>query len=140
MADTRKRRAVKPQAAPEPAQPDEYHHDLHPHTMAGQNIGAAGAHPEKRARTAYDVKDVHARFRDWSDSDLRQIPIVPDGARLEQGATYLDLAASHPREFTATGGMTAGPNQYLVPKSDVPYPLWNRLLGVRNVARTDIAE
>jgi hypothetical protein len=46
MADTKKRRAVKPQAAPEPAQPDEYHHDLHPHTMAGRNIGAAGAHPE----------------------------------------------------------------------------------------------
>ena len=98
-------------------------------TMEGQNLGAAGDHPEPQARTAKDIKGVHQRFRDWLDSDLEQVPILPKGTRLEQGATYIDLKEGRPMEFVATGGMEAGINQWCVPKSDVPYQLWNRLLG-----------
>jgi hypothetical protein len=98
-------------------------------TMEGQNIGAAGEHLEKEARTAKDVKAIHARLRDWLDSDLDQVPILPEGARLEQGAAYINLKDGRPAEFVATGGMAAGSDHWYVPKSDVPYELWNRLLG-----------
>jgi hypothetical protein len=139
MADTKQRRPAKPQAVD--AHPrDQFQSDLKSDPMAGQNIGAAGSHPEKHARTAHDVKDVHARFRDWLDSDLKQIPVLPAGSRLEQNATYIDLAADRYDEFTATGDMVAGPEHRYVPKAEVPYELWNRLLGIENVHRTGVRE
>jgi hypothetical protein len=140
MADMKQNQRTKPQAATGAQHPREYRDDLNPNAMAGQNIGTPGPHPEKGARTARDVKDLHARFRDWSDDDLEQIPVVPEGTRLEQDATYLDLSVPTPREFTATGDMTAGRNQRYVPKSEVPYEIWNRLLGVKNVNGTGLAE
>jgi hypothetical protein len=140
MADVKQRSSKKPQANTETRRQDAYQHDLNPYPMAGQNLGAAGAHPEKGARTLYDVKNLHDRFNEWSDSDLKQVPVLPEGSRLEQNATYIDLAAPQPREITATGNMEAGPGHRYVPKSDVPYELWNRLIGVKNVARTHLAE
>jgi hypothetical protein len=115
MADVRERDRVPPQVGAG--------------TMEGQNIGATGDHPEKQSRTAKDVKDLHARFSDWLDSDLEEIPVVPEGARLEQGATYVDLREDSPEEFVATGGMQAGSDHCYVAKSEVPYQIWNRLLG-----------
>jgi hypothetical protein len=100
---------------------------------------ATKPHPETGARTMRDVKDLHARYRDWSDSDLQQVPILPAGSRLEQNATYIDLAESEPREFTATGDMQAAERQRIVPKSAVPYEIWNRLLGIEDVRRTGVA-
>jgi len=61
MADTKQNQRMKPQAATAAAHPEEYRHDLNPNAMAGQNIGTAGLHPEKSARTARDVKELHAR-------------------------------------------------------------------------------
>ena len=84
--------------------------------------------PEPRARTLHDTKDLHARFRDWPDDDLKQIPVLTQGSRLEHIATYVDLAATQPAEFTATGDMRAGVHHRYVPKAEVPYELWNRLL------------
>ena len=107
MADIKQNTAVKPQAAGA-FDGDQYQSDLNPDAMAGQNIGAAGAHPEKGTRTVHDVKELHARFSEWSDGDLKQIPVVPEGSRLEQNATYIDLMAATPHEFTATGSMEAG--------------------------------
>jgi hypothetical protein len=140
MADVKQRDQIKPQTAEGASPADSFQQDLNPNTMAGQNIGATGRHAEKRSRTAKDVKPVHARFQDWSDADLAQVPILPAGARLEQNATYLNLAAVNPTEITATGGMTASEGDLYVAKSDVPYQLWNRLLGIRDVVRTGVAE
>ena len=138
MADIKQNTAGKPQVAGA-FDGDQYQSDLNPHAMAGQNIGAPGPHPEKGTRTVHDLKELHARFSGWSDTDLKQIPVVPDGSRLEQNATYIDLMTAIPQEFTATGGMEAGGSHRYVPKSEVPYELWNRLLGVRNVIRTGVA-
>ena len=66
-------------------------------------------------------------------------PVLPAGSRLEQNATYIDLRDPDRQEFTAMSGMEAGPDTWYVPKSEVPYELWNRLLGVRNVIRTGVA-
>jgi hypothetical protein len=61
-----------------------------------------------RKKTVHDFKELHARFSEWSDGDLKQIPVVPESSRLEQNATYIDLMAATPHEFTATGSMMAG--------------------------------
>jgi hypothetical protein len=56
-------------------------------------------------------------------------------ARLEEGATYLDLRDDKPGEFTGRGSMVVGAESCIVPKTEVDYPLWNRRIGVTNSAR-----
>src|SRR5436305_8775484 len=96
-----------------------YSEDLRPNHLAGDNYGLRGPHPEKTARSAYDVKDVHDLLQDFGDDELKQIPIMPPGSRLEQGATYLDLHRPRPEELTATGDMVATEETWYVPKSEV---------------------
>lgn len=115
MADVRERDRVPPQAGAG--------------TMPGQNLGPTGDHPEKQSRTVKDVKELHARFSDWRADELGEIPVLPTGTRLEQDATYVDLSRPDPLEFVAVGGMEAGSGHCYVPKSEVPYETWNRLLG-----------
>jgi hypothetical protein len=110
-------------------QPEEWRRDLNPDHMAGQNIGTDAPAHEQGWRTAHDHKDVHRSLAHLSDEDLKQIPIVPSGTRLQQGATYIDLAERPPREFTARGDMEAGDGNVYVPKDQVPYTVWNRLIG-----------
>jgi len=109
--------------------PDEWERDLNPNYMAGQNIGRESDERERNAPSAYDRKDVHRRLSDLGDDELKRIPVLPEGARLQQGATYVDLADERPREFTATGEMSAGERNLYVPKDQVDYTLWNRLIG-----------
>jgi hypothetical protein len=136
MAKTKPSKQTKPQAHTGEQHPEEYRHDLNPHANAGQNLGIIGEHPEKSARTAYDIKELHNRMRDFADADLAQIRVLPVGTRLEQGASYIDLNDPARGEFTATGEMTAESGNYYVPKTEVHYQLWNRLLGVENPERT----
>jgi hypothetical protein len=120
----------KPQAETLDKHPEQYQQDLNPDAMAGQNIGLGEADPAKFARTAHDLKPLHRRFRDISDDDLKQIPVLPEGSRLQQGATYFDLEDPDRGEFTAMGYMKAGRHNWYVAKDDVPYELWNRLKRV----------
>src|SRR5205823_10692004 len=80
------------------SEPEGWRADLNPDLMAGQNVGLEGPHPEKASgvKTAYDIKNLHDRLQDLHDDDLKQVPILPEGARLEQGATYLDLRERDP--------------------------------------------
>ena len=66
--------------------------------------------------------------------------MLPVGSRLRQGGTYLDLSDPQRRPFTAMGGMIAGEDNYYVPKDNIAYTLWNRLIGVTNPDRLDIGE
>jgi hypothetical protein len=125
----------KPQADTLNKHPEEYQRDLSPNAMAGQNIGMGETDPAKSSRTAYDIKPLHRRFDHILDPDLKQIRVLPDGARLKQGATYFDLNDPDRGEFTATGDMEAGPNNYYVPKDEVHYNLWNLLIGVETPER-----
>jgi hypothetical protein len=126
----------KPQARARHKHPEPYQHDLNPDTMAGQNIGLGETQPAKTAPTAYDIKPVHRQFQGFfSAEELKNIRILPEGTRLEQGATYLDLANLKLGEFTATGEMSAGPHNWIVAKKEVPYGLWNRLIGVETPER-----
>lgn len=111
-------------------------HDLNPHPAAGQNFGLAGPHPEKdRPLNAHDVKEAHRILHDFHDDVLRQIPILPIGSRLEAEAAYLDLRDPDRREFHARAGMEAGEQNLYIPKREVDYQLWNRLLGVTTPER-----
>lgn len=120
--------------------PEEYRADLNPHPLAGQNVGVERTQQEKNARTAYDVKDVHRQFHGFTDDDLKRIPVLSPGTRLQQGAVYVDLQDEQLQEFTARGDMKANEEQYYVPKSEVDYELWNRLIGIDNPTRTGEAD
>lgn len=116
-------------------QPDEWQQDLNPNSMAGQNVGLEGPHPEKDAPNAYEIKELHSQLKSLTSDELKQIPVLPSGSRLEQGAKYIDLMAPERKEFTAMGSMEAGPDNCYVPKTEVDYQLWNRLTGVQNPER-----
>ena len=108
--------------------PERYRHDLNPDPTAGQNHGVHDS--GEMGPSAYDVKDVHRTWRDLSDADLKQLPVISEGTRLEQGAVYLDLNDPDQGEIKALGNMEAGSQHRYVAKSAVPYPLWNALIGV----------
>lgn len=120
--------------------PDTWRQDLNPDAHAGQNRGRIGPHPEKAARTAYEIKAIHRQFNGFTDDELKRIPVMPSGSRLEQGATYVDLQDPALREFQATGDMQADANHWYVPKSEVDYQLWNRLIGVTDPERLGEAD
>lgn len=125
---------------PSQQQPDEnpsqdWQHDLNPHLMAGQNVGLAGEHPEKDAPNAFENKELQRQLPDLTNDELKQIPVLPSGSRLEQGAKYIDLKHPERQVFTAMGSMEAGPDNWYVPKTEVDYQLWNRLTGVQNPER-----
>ena len=132
---TRPARIMQPGAQ----HPDELRGDLNPTRRAGQNEGPASKQEEQVARTAYEIKELHRRYRGLADDDLKRIPVLPTGARLDQGSVYLDLNDIGRGEFVATGDMVAGPENYYVPKSQVDYQLWNRLIGVQNEVRLGLA-
>jgi hypothetical protein len=113
-------------------------HDLNPNPDAGQNFGLVGRHPEKDPaahRTAYDHKEAHRLLSGFTDDVLKQIPVLSPGTRLEEGATYLDLADPDREEFTASFGLSVQDDQVIVPKSEVHYEHWNRLRGITTPER-----
>ena len=105
--------------------PDEYRDDLNPDHTAGQNEGP----PMHRVRLAVDIKEFHERFPMLDNAHLKQIPILEEGERLEQGAVYLDLRHPERGDFKALGSMSAGPQNWYVAKSSVDYEMWNLLRG-----------
>ncbi len=116
---------------------DEFVKDLHAHMFEGENYGIQSRDPVREgwAPTAYDIKPVHKRLEQFSDDELKRVPILPEGTRLEQGATYIDLHAEEPREFKAMGSMTAEPHNWYVPKKDVAYQTWDKLLDAVTAER-----
>ena len=106
--------------------PDEFRDDLNPNYRQGQNDGTT----RDRTRTAHDIKDAHRRLSEMRDDELKQIPILEDGERLEQRAVYFDLKHPERGEIQARADMVAGPENWYVPKSQVDYQLWNLLVGV----------
>ena len=110
--------------------PEEYRRDLNPDALEGENRGTP-----LPVRNAVEVKEVAEAHPEFTDTELRQIPIVVAGTRLEQGATYIDLKRHHPIEFRATGEMEADEEHWYVPRSQVGYQLWNRLTGVDDPKR-----
>ena len=111
---------------------------LNPTHMAGQNIGGTSIESDPAVIHARDLKDVDALLPGFTDSELREIPILPPGHRLENRATYVDLNDPDRQPFTATDRMVAARGSLLVPKAEVPYQYWNRIIGLTGPRRTEI--
>ncbi len=102
--------------------------------LSGEDrAGQHGGPHVTRTYSAYDIKSLHEKMADFDNSELKRIPILAHGERLEQGAKYLDLSLETPVVFTAQGSQEAQDPHLYVPKSETDYQLWNRLRG------TDVA-
>ncbi len=124
---------------PEHRHPEPHQQDLNPDAAAGRDLDSTSPHSKReKPRTAYDEKEAHRQLVDWTDDDLKQVPLLPAGARLEQGATYVDLRDPARREFTATGDMQVPIDGLYVPRSEVDFRTWNRLLGNRTPERPTV--
>jgi hypothetical protein len=111
--------------------PDLWQRDLNPNQLAGQNIGPASSELPEDHATAFHLRKSGHPVGDLDDDELKQVPLVPRGTRLQQGATYVNLTDEEPYEFTARGHVTAQPGDAFAPKDRVPYEIWNRLIGDR---------
>jgi len=109
-------------------QEDSFDRDLHGDNRAGQHGGSS----EIRAYTAYDVKELHAQMPDFTNEELKRIPVLAHGERLEQGGIYLDLSDKAKGSFTAQGSMEAQDPHRYVPKAALDFELWNKLTGVQH--------
>ena len=109
--------------------PPEWRDDLNPARMEGQNIGASSKRNDSVARTAADIDVLAGRLDGFTRDELSEIPIVPAGTKLKQGAVYLDMRIPSPVPFTATADITATEMNYYAPKAEIPYELWNRLVA-----------
>jgi hypothetical protein len=107
---------------------EKYRDDLNPDFRAGESDM-----PDPQAtRTAYDMKHLHEQYCELPDDVLKQVPVLDTGTRLQEGATYFDMACPNRGEFRGMNDMEAGPENCYVAKSDVDYELWNRLIGVED--------
>ena len=104
----------------------------------GWHVRAMREHPanqnlDQRSHTvrASDIPELRSILGDFTPSELRQIQVLRPGARLQQGATYIDLRQPNRRPFTATGHEIAGNNTWLVARSELPFQYWKWLLGVK---------
>jgi hypothetical protein len=111
--------------------PDDRQRDLNPNHLAGQNIGPASDARVAESGTAFHLRRRGARFEGLDDEQLKTVPVVAEGERLQQGATYVDLNDEPRQEFTATGDMEASDDNAYVAKDRVAYEIWNRLIGER---------
>ena len=75
-----------------------------------------------------DLDVLAGRLDNFSRDELAQIPIIPVGTKLKQGAVYLDMRIPAPVPFTATADSGATELNYYTPKAEIPYELWDRLV------------
>ncbi len=81
-------------------------------------------------QTAYDIQALHDRLLNLSSVEMRQVPVLKEGAQLKPDEVYINLNDAKRREFKGSDGMTVKPGTYIVPKDEVSYDLWNRLTNV----------
>jgi hypothetical protein len=120
-------KTAKPQS--QQKHPDEWQRDLNPGHLAGQNIGPSADEVASPHQTAFHLRKRGRDLGGLDDEELKQMPLIPEGSRLQQGATYVNLAGETWQEFTATAEITASSEDAYVPKDRVPYEIWNRLIG-----------
>ena len=68
-------------------------------------------------------------------AELRQIPMVRPGTRLQPGATYLDLRDPQGEAFTASADMSVEDDDWYVAEATLPRRLWVRLLALVDPGR-----
>lgn len=117
------------------AHPGQWQHDLNPDPLGGQNIGERDIDHEPGRRAASDDKEAIRLLPDFTQDELQEIPVLTQGARLQQGAMYVDLNDPSRHPFRATAEMVALSGNRLVPKADTPHPFWNRIIRAEPIER-----
>ena len=79
-------------------------------------------------RTAFDVRRDHRVLHELGGHLLRQIPLVPAGARLSRRGEYLDLHDPARADFRALGDESVRPGQRVVARAEVSDEAWRALL------------
>ncbi|MGF1459752.1 MAG: hypothetical protein ACFBSG_12080 [Leptolyngbyaceae cyanobacterium] len=115
---------------------DQYDQDLNPNPTAGFNVGQEGEKPGRFERTAADIEQLRSQLTGWSEADLQRIPVLKSGARLEQGATYVNLQDATRQAYTGMANDSVAADDYIVPKAEVAYDLWNRLVDTSETSRS----
>ncbi len=124
--DVRQEELTNPKG-PEPRD-TSFDDDLAPVDAPG---GSAGHVDE--SLPAADDKQVRARLADrLSPDQMARLAILEEGARLEQGGVYVDLADLDAGPFKAIGGQEADPGKKFVAKRDTDHELWRGLVGDRH--------
>jgi hypothetical protein len=126
-------RFPKPQA--QHKHPVEWEPDLNPNHLAGQNIGSDSEQHVAAQWTAFHLRKRGLDVGGVNDEELKQVPVLDEGERLQQGGTYVDLYRQPTEEFTARADMRATRENAYVAKDRVPYEIWNRLTGAEKKAR-----
>jgi hypothetical protein len=86
-------------------------------------------HPRQERRSALDVRHDHRVLHEFGTEALRQMPLVPEGARLSRRAEYLDLHDPARADFRAIGDEIVRPGQRVVARSEVAPDVWRRLIA-----------
>ncbi len=115
----------------------ELEQEFHKQTPAGELIGQDIPQSEAMGLNAGQFKDLRDLLPGLTDAELERIPVEPEGYRLRQGSTYVNLRDPSLTPFVAMGGMIAEPGAALAPKSATDYLLWNRLVGVESPEQLD---
>ena len=102
-----------------------------------------GELPQRERRTALDVRRDHRVLHDLGADMLRQMPLLPEGARLSRRGEYLDLHDPARADFRALGDEIVSPGQRMVARSEVSAEAWrallnacDRVLGRRSLPRS----
>lgn len=101
--------------------------ELNQEHVQGPKIGGCRS---DEMRTAADLEELAATLAPFRRDELEQIPIIPTGAHLEQGAVYLDLRNPAAGPVRATADVIAAPENLYVPETKVCFESWNRLLAI----------
>lgn len=110
-----------PEPAPQAKQkhPDELQRDLNPNHMAGQNIGGGPSPLDPSAKLASDIEELTRQHHDFTADELREIPVLLEGARLLEDAVYVDLADPERR---VPGDRADAREAGTVPGAQIGYP------------------
>jgi hypothetical protein len=83
--------------------------------------------PAPPHRTAAEVAADHRVLHEVSQTLLRDIPLLDQGARLERRAEYLDLHDPARADFRAEGTEVVRPGQHIVARAAVSAEAWAEL-------------
>ena len=113
----------------------DFDNDLHPHNRAGQN----NSQDNNEGRSAFLLKEnestLHPRLQRLPDQELKRIPVLDTGTRLQEGAAYLDLRNLDNGAFQGMNNRTVTGTDAFVAKSHLDHEQFAYLTGATTVAQ-----
>ena len=119
---------VRREALTNPRGPEPETGDFDSDLGSPAETSTGGGHADESSAATAD-KRLQGRLQELSADELSRLSVLEEGARLDQGSTYLDLNHLERGPFKAIGGQAAEPGNRYVSKHDTDHELWNRLVG-----------